>query len=144
MDKHAVSENHATTEFDIARSIQWCLFDMVCRIGMGRPLGFIANHSDTFGFQQTLEERLPIVEKFAALTEVNRLISLISKIHYLRGFLPSPHDKSGIGAVMGAAAKVVEEQYNNNPAPYRIGLLDAWQKNGVGRKEAMEELTIAL
>lgn len=98
---HAVATPDRHVAFDMARSIQWLLFDMVCHLCLGHPLGFIDQHEDFYGFQNVLETRLPIVEKFAIFTEVNTWIKMISHIPILRRVLPSPQDRDGIGAIMG-------------------------------------------
>lgn len=91
----------ATNQFDMARSIQWLLFDMVCRLFFGSPIGFVEKHHDCHSFQRTLEERLPIVEKFAVLTEMNALIKVVSYLPLVRRLLPSSRDQAGIGAILG-------------------------------------------
>lgn len=101
IENNGTSVTDRPREFEMARSIQWLLYDMVCRLCFGHPFGFVEKHSDCYQFQQTLEERLPIVEKFAVLTEVNTWVKLISHIPVLRNVLPAPSDKNGIGAILG-------------------------------------------
>lgn len=96
-----MSPQEGTFPFDIARSIQWLMFDMICNLCLGKPLGFIEHHSDQYNFQQILEERLPIVEKFSVLTEVNGWLKVLAAIPFARRLLPSSKDKDGIGAIMG-------------------------------------------
>lgn len=74
---------------------------MICRLCLGKPLGFIQNHTDMFQFQKTVEDRLPIVEKFAVLGEVNVLVRILSRTPVLWRLLPSTKDKEGIGAIVG-------------------------------------------
>ena len=104
---HGLSASQSSNEFDMARSIQWLLFDMICRLCLGQPLGFVKDHADKYSFQKTLESRLPIVEKFAVLTEVNRWIRILSRIPLMRRLLPSSKDKDGIGAIVGVSATSV-------------------------------------
>lgn len=98
-----MSGKNATLEFDIARSIQWLLFDIICRLCFGKPIGFIEDHKDHYHFQKTLEERLPIVEKFMVISEVNTWMRFISAIPVLRRVLPSTRDSDGIGAIWGVS-----------------------------------------
>jgi hypothetical protein len=107
IERSALSGTHTTHEFDIARSIQWLLFDMICRLCLGKPLGFVDGHCDRFSFQKTLEERLPIVEKFAVMTEVNVWIRLVARIPLLKRVLPTSRDTDGIGAIMGVGAETI-------------------------------------
>jgi hypothetical protein len=98
-----MSKQGTTVEFDIARSIQWLLFDMISLLCLGRSLGFVDKHTDRFQFQWMLEERLPFVEQFSILTEVNVWTRLIAKIPVLCRVIPHPSDKHGLGAILGVS-----------------------------------------
>ena len=100
VEKNGLSVPGTTKEFDIARSAQWLMFELVCRLCFGYAVGFVEKHEDCYHFQKTLEERLPIVEKFAVLTEMNTWIKFISYLPLVRRVLPSPQDKDGIGAIL--------------------------------------------
>lgn len=101
VEENGLSVPGTTTEFDIARSVQWLMFDLVCRLCFGSPVGFVEKHGDCYHFQKTLEERLPIVEKFAVFTEMNAWIKFISYLPLIRRVLPSPQDQEGIGRILG-------------------------------------------
>ena len=88
-------------EFEIGSSVQYLVTDTICRLCFGRPFGFIVKHADCYDFLKTLEERLPIVEKFSIYTEVGTLLSMISYVPWLKRILPSPHDENGIGRIIG-------------------------------------------
>lgn len=104
VQEHGLSASQSSNEFDMARSIQWLLFDMICGLCLGQPLGFVKDHADKYSFQKTLEDRLPVVEKFAVLTEVNWWIRNLSRVPLMRRLLPSSMDKDGIGAIVGVSA----------------------------------------
>ena len=74
---------------------------MICVLCFGRPFGFVSEHADCYHLLKTLEERLPIVEKFSIFTEMNHLLSLISRILLLKRILPSAADRNGIGKIIG-------------------------------------------
>lgn len=101
IEENALCAPGATKEFDIARSIQWLLFDMVCCLCFGYPVGFVENYDDCYHIQKTLEERLPIVEKFAVMTGMNVWIKIISYLPLFHRVLPSSRDKDGLGAILG-------------------------------------------
>jgi hypothetical protein len=101
VERNGLSDPGKTCEFEIARSIQWLLFDMVCRLCFGHPFGFIDKHEDCYDFQKMLDDRLPIVEKCAVLTEVNTWLRLIASVPILRNVIPSPRDSTGVGAILG-------------------------------------------
>ena len=101
IEKNALSSSGTTIDFDIARSVQWLDFDLICRLCFGHPLGFINAHSDRYDFQKTLEERLPIVELLGVLTEFGSILNAVSYVPYLKGIIPSAEDKGGIGKILG-------------------------------------------
>ena len=74
---------------------------MICRLCFGHPFGFVEKHADCHDFLKTLEERLPIVEKFSIYTEVSSLLSFISYMPWLNRILPSATDRNGIGKIIG-------------------------------------------
>lgn len=101
-------------EFEIGRSVQYLVTDMICRLCFGHPFGFIAKHADCYGFLKTLEERLPIVEKFSIYTEVSSLLSFISHVPWLKRILPSATDQNGIGKIIGVRLSLqCAEQLND-------------------------------
>ena len=102
VEKHGVSSpGHPCKEFEIGMSVQYLVTDMICRLCFGFPFGFVAKHADCHDFLKTLQERLPIVEKFSIYTEVSSLLSFISYIPYVKRILPSAKDASGIGRIIG-------------------------------------------
>ena len=102
VEKHGVSSpGHPSKEFEIGMSIQYLVTDMICRLCFGFPFGFVAKHADCHDFLKTLQERLPIVEKFSIYTEVSSLLSFISYIPYVKRILPSAKDANGIGRIIG-------------------------------------------
>lgn len=165
IEMNGLSYPGMTTEFDIARSIQWLLFDMICRLCFGHPFGFISKHEDCYDFQKTLEERLPIVEIFAVVTEMSRILRFVSHVPLLKRVLPSAKDQSGIGKILGVrlrappqrwssfsiswltseqlAQKAVEERFEPGFKP-RNDILGSWLNKGVPRDQAESEMVIAL
>ncbi|KAF2188485.1 putative benzoate 4-monooxygenase cytochrome P450 [Zopfia rhizophila CBS 207.26] len=143
VDRHGLSAVNTTVEFDIARSIQWLLFDMICRLCLGEPVGFVEDHKDHYHFQKTLEERLPVVEKFAVMTEVNSWIRFISMIPFLRRVLPSSRDQDGIGAVLGLAETSLKQRQRPDYKP-RKDILGSWLRHDVNQSLLPSEITIAL
>lgn len=103
IERNSISTSQAMKPFDIARSIQWLDFDLICQLCFGHGLGFIANHSDRYDFQKTLDERLPIVEQIGVLTEFGSILKFISRVPFLNQVLPSAKDKSGVGKILGVS-----------------------------------------
>jgi hypothetical protein len=102
IEQHGVSKpGSSIEEFEIGRSIQYLITDMICRLCFGFPFGFTEKHADCYDFLKTLEERLPIIEKFSVYTELSCLLSLIAYVPWLNRILPSAKDQNGIGRIIG-------------------------------------------
>ncbi|TGO49558.1 hypothetical protein BOTNAR_0427g00040 [Botryotinia narcissicola] len=143
IEHNSLSSPQAMKPFDIARSIQWLDFDLICQLCFGHKLGFIANHSDRYDFQKTLDERLPIVEQIGVLTEFGSILRFISRVPFLNQVLPSVKDKSGVGKILGLARTAIDARYMPDFVP-RKDLLAAWLDRGMDRSQAETEMVIAL
>ena len=127
IEEHGVSHpNGPCKEFEIGRSIQYYVTDMICVLCFGHPFGFVAKHADCFEFLKTLEERLPVVEKFSIFTEVNHLLALVSHIPWLRRVLPSAGDSKGIGKIIGVDTAFQKQHKALAYLPYRF--LGSWSR----------------
>ena len=70
------------------------------RFDIGRSIQFLT----MYDFLKTLESRLPIVEQFSVLTELNTLLLKISNIRWLKkNLIPSATDHSGVGRILGVS-----------------------------------------
>ncbi|MCJ1323478.1 hypothetical protein MMC10_000138 [Thelotrema lepadinum] len=143
IQKSALSGPGRSEIFDIARSIQWLDFDLICRLCFGHCLNFIKSHSDQHDFQKVLEERLPIVEQFGVFMEVGSMIKFISRVPLLRKLLPSAEDKTGIGKIRGMARAALDARTNPDFTP-RNDIPGAWLNKGVPRGQVETEMVIAL
>ncbi|KAL9639808.1 MAG: hypothetical protein Q9204_000948 [Flavoplaca sp. TL-2023a] len=144
IEEHGVScPNGPYKEFEIGRSIQYYVTDMICVLCFGHPFGFVAKHADCFEFLQTLEERLPIVEKFSIFTEVNHLLALVSHIPWLRRVLPSAGDSKGIGKIIGISRELVKNRIAEG-IESRPDMLGSFLSHGLEPSLAELEITIAL
>ncbi|TGO57251.1 hypothetical protein BELL_1355g00010 [Botrytis elliptica] len=119
IEHNSKSTSQAMKPFDIARSIQWLDFDLICQLCFGHGLGFIANHSDRYDFQKTLDERLPIVEQIGVLAEFDSILRFISRVLFLNQVLPSAKDKSGVGNILGLAGTTIDARYMPDFVPHK-------------------------
>ena len=102
IDQNWVSLPGETRKFDVGRSIQFLTTDVISHLCFGKPLGFVENQKDMYDFLKTLESRLPVVEQFSVLTELNSLLMTLSRIHWIKKrLIPSATDYSGVGRILG-------------------------------------------
>ncbi|KAL8848824.1 MAG: hypothetical protein Q9221_006163 [Calogaya cf. arnoldii] len=144
VQKHGVSyPNGPHKDFEIGRSIQYLVTDMICLLLFGRTFGFVAKHADCFDFLKTLEERLPIVEKFSIFTEINQLLALVSHIPWLKRILPSARDSNGIGKIIGISRELVKNRIDEG-IESKPDMLGSFLRHGLEPDLAELEITIAL
>ncbi|KAL8902778.1 MAG: hypothetical protein Q9207_004386 [Kuettlingeria erythrocarpa] len=152
VQKHGVSSpDGPPKDFEIGQSIQYLVTDTICLLCFGRPFGFVAKHADCYDFLKTLEERLPIVEKFSIFTEVNHLLALISHIPWLKRILPSATDSKGIGKIIGVAylpavpiSRELVKHRIEEGIESKHDMLGSFLRHGLDRDAAELEITIAL
>lgn len=101
IDQNWVSASGETKKYDLGRNIQFLTTDIICDLCFGRPLGFVKHQKDMHDFLKTLESRLPIVEQFSILTEVNTVLRVLSSSAWLKSCLiPSANDHAGVGRIL--------------------------------------------
>jgi len=102
INRQGISDASNTVKFDLARSIQYLTTDIISHLCFGQPFGFTKIHGDVHGFIATLESRLPIIEKFSVLVELNALLSALSYMPlFKRYILPQATDADGLGKILG-------------------------------------------
>jgi len=102
VEMHGVSFPGAPPkEFEIGRSIQYLVTDLIVYLGFGYPFGFVQKHGDVYGILETVTERLPIVEQMTIFTEFSDILNFLTRIPWLkRRLVPSAGDKNGIGKML--------------------------------------------
>ncbi|KAL6713983.1 hypothetical protein ACLMJK_008477 [Lecanora helva] len=106
IDRAWVSGPWETRKFDIGRSIQFLMTDIISHLSFGEPLGFVQHQKDMHDFFRTLETRLRIVEQFSVLTEFNTLLVKLSSIKWLkRKLIPSATDHHGVGRILRVSSR---------------------------------------
>ncbi|KAL8781671.1 MAG: hypothetical protein Q9213_005888 [Squamulea squamosa] len=142
IDRKWISSPGETKRFDIGRSIQFLTTDIISHLSFGEPLGFVKNERDMYDFLQTLESRLPIVEQFSVLTELNTILVTLSNIGWLKKrLIPSPADRSGVGRILGVSQKVIAKRFENQ-AVSPNDILNSFLRHGVDRDQAESEITV--
>lgn len=151
----------------MARSMQYLTTDVISHLCFGEPFGFVKTHGDVYGFIATLESRLPFIENFSVIVELNRVLSAICSVPFLKTrLLPQPTDEDGLGKIVGVclrhpspksllssssdndlvwqiSRKVVDKRFEPNAVP-RNDILGSFLKNKIPREQAESEITISL
>ncbi|TVY51209.1 Cytochrome P450 monooxygenase gsfF [Lachnellula cervina] len=141
---NAASDASKTVRFDMARSMQYLTTDVISHLCFGEPFGFVKTHGDVYGFIATLESRLPFIENFSVIVELNRVLSAICSVPFLKNrLLPQPTDEDGLGKIVGISRKVVDKRFEPNAVPQN-DILGSFLKNKIPREQAESEITISL
>ena len=95
------SSAETTRVFDIARSVQYLTTDIITHLCFGAPMGFVRKHEDLHEFLQTLENRLPIAERFSVFHELFTFLAIVTRIPVLkRHLIPNKEDGFGVGRIL--------------------------------------------
>ena len=97
----------------MARSMQYLTTDVISHLCFGKPFGFVKTHGDVYGFIATLESRLPFIENFSVIVELNRVLSAICSIPFLKNrLLPQPTDEDGLGKIVGVCTRIQDKPHS--------------------------------
>lgn len=102
----SMSTSEKTTFLDIGKYVQYLAVDIITHLCFGAPLGFVEHNKDMYGFLGVIEDRLPIVQHFSVLVELNTFLRRVTSIPAINKlFLPRATDKSGVGKILGVGHK---------------------------------------
>ncbi|KAH6672247.1 putative benzoate 4-monooxygenase cytochrome P450 [Halenospora varia] len=145
-----VSEEGETRKFDIARRTQYLTLDIITHLCFGKPFGFVEGDGDMYGFLETIESQLPVVQHFSVWIEINTLFRKLVGVKWLRAMImPSVHDEEGIGRIMGFVfqfiiARSFVSERTQKGAEGKKDMLNSFLTHGLSPTDAETEITISL
>ena len=128
--------------FDIALIAQYFTMDVITHIALGQPFGYLKRNEDVYGFLATTRSLMPALELGCNHSWIKRLLEsrLMQTI-----VAPSPTDSKGIGAVIGAARKVITERFKPD-ATQSQDMLGSFKRHGLSQSltenEAVLQITV--
>ncbi|KEY70331.1 hypothetical protein S7711_06807 [Stachybotrys chartarum IBT 7711] len=139
-----IEEKYLSTEtqyrpVDFARKVQYMTLDIISDIAFGESFGFMDADEDLYGYVKTTEESVPMMQMFALIPWLIRLLQ--SPI--CKAMLPSERDAVGLGPIMATAKRVVAERYGSKPVT-RNDMLGSFVKHGLGQSEAEAESLVQI
>lgn len=132
--KAAVSKQ----SIDMAEKAQYFTLDSLTDIAFGQPFGFLREDADLYAYNKSSTEFFPVMELATNVPFIHYILSS-RLMQALAG--PKPEDKTGLGAIVGVAQKIVAQRFD--PADEKSGrdrdMLDAFIKHGLSQLEVESE-----
>ena len=128
--------------FDMALIAQYFTMDAVTHVALGHPFGYLKRNEDVYNFLATTRSLMPALELGCNHSWIKRLLEsrLMQTI-----VAPSPTDSKGIGAVIGAARKVIGERFKPDAIQSR-DMLGSFKSHGLSQalteNEAVLQITV--
>lgn len=122
---------------DFAHLAQYLALDVLTDIAFGSPFGFLTEEEDLFSYIKKSCNFLPLMEIGTMHPWIHRMLS--SKL-MARLAGPKPTDKTGLGAIIGVAQKVIDDRFQRPSSPgRRRDMLDSFMERGLTQREAESE-----
>ena len=128
--------------FDMALVAQYFTMDVITHVALGHPFGYLKRNEDVYSFLATTRSLMPALELGCNHSWIKRLLEsrLMQTI-----VAPSPTDSKGIGAVIGAARKVISERFRPDPIQSK-DMLGSFKSHGLSQalteNEAVLQITV--
>ncbi|KAK2617023.1 hypothetical protein QQS21_000114 [Conoideocrella luteorostrata] len=137
-DKY-LSSHSVYRPVDLARKFQYMTLDIISSIAFGEPFGFMDEDDDKFGYIQTTEDTVPMMQMFAI---VPWLVALLQS-PICKAMMPSETDTVGLGPIMAIAKRIVGERYG--PAAIeRRDMLGSFVSHGLDQRDAESESLVQI
>lgn len=124
--------------FDMARLIIFFALDVLCKIAFGEPLGYMTKNEDIFDYVKQSAAFFPILE----LGINHKGVLNILQHPLLASAQPKHTDKTGFGAMLGHANKIIKERFASGTK--HDDVLGSFIKNGLTPTELESEALILI
>ena len=128
--------------FDMALVSQYFTMDVITHVTLGHPFSYLKRNEDIYGFLATTRSLMPALELGCNHSWIKRLLEsmLMQTI-----VAPSSTDSNGIGAVIGAARKVISDRFKPD-ATQSKDMLGSFKSHGLSQalteNEAVLQITV--
>lgn len=134
-----VSSRSYTVPMDLAKKVQYFTIDVISSVGLGKPFGMLRTDSDVDEYLKSTEEGLVIAKVATAIG-----IGWLAQAPVVGPFIaPSPKDKKGLGKMMAACFRCVDERMTRD-TDQRSDMLASFVRHGVTgddlKTEALEQI----
>ncbi|KAM7189308.1 Cytochrome P450 [Naviculisporaceae sp. PSN 640] len=139
--KNLIRQQYLSTEtnlkpIDLSRSIQYCTYDAITRIGFGQEWGFLKANKDIDNFISTVTVASPFIQ---LCTDIPAARSLFMNKFMLKLMGPKYTDKTGLGNLMRVCREVVEKRFGGELGDGR-DLLGSFIHRGLSKEECEAEI----
>lgn len=127
----------------MAQKAQYFTLDSLTDIAFGSPFGFLSHDTDLYEYNKSSTEFFPVMELATNIPFIHSILSS-RLMQALAG--PKPEDKTGLGAIVGVAQKIVAERFDptNDKSGRDRDMLDAFMKYGLSQTEVESESVLQI
>lgn len=107
INRKYLSSKDQTKVFDVAQIIQYFTLDVITALGLSESFGWLQDE-DKYGYVKTIEHAMPAMNFVSAVPFLLKLITIPA---VQNAALPSMSDKEGMGAIKGAANRIIAKRF---------------------------------
>ena len=126
--------------FDMALIAQYFTMDVISHVALGYPFGYLQRNEDIYNFLATTRSLMPVLELGCNHSWIKRLLE--SRLMQII-VAPSPNDSKGIGAVIGAAKKVISERFKPDAQMHK-DMLGSFKSHGLSQALTENEAVLQI
>ncbi|KAI9817412.1 MAG: hypothetical protein M1827_001021 [Pycnora praestabilis] len=140
IERKYLSSGSDLRRLDFATVAQYFTLDVITKIAYGDAFGYLAKDEDLHEYIKTTREVVPF---FILCQSVPSILYFFQSrlMHALMG--PKPHDKKGMGRLMGLAERTVARRYG----PGKIeqpDMVDSFIRHGITQRQAASEVFVQM
>ncbi|UPX20608.1 uncharacterized protein EKO05_0010836 [Ascochyta rabiei] len=124
---------------DLGEKTSFFTMDVITDLAFGQPFGNLDTDSDVYDYLKITKSSLPIMTGLSDVPEV----AVILQSRIFRKLLPSEADKTGFGAFIGVAKRLVAERYSPN-AESKFDMLGSFKRHGLTQEEVAGEALLQI
>ena len=131
------SELSQNKPIDLTSLAQYFTLDVLTHIAFGEPFGYLTQNNDIYDYIKTVSEFLRVLELSANCPSVQSLLTS----PLMAPMRPKVTDKTGMGAMMGVAKRIVSERFQPGAKPVP-DMMGSFVKHGLTREECESEAMV--
>lgn len=131
------SELSQNKPIDLSSLAQYFTLDVLTHIAFGAPFGYLTQNKDIYDYIKTVSEFLRVLELGANCPSVQSLLSS----PLMAPMRPKATDKTGMGAMMGVAKRIVSERFQPDAKPV-LDMMGSFVKYGLSQEECESEAMV--
>ncbi|CZR54663.1 related to pisatin demethylase (cytochrome P450) [Phialocephala subalpina] len=139
IDKKYISSKEIFRPFDFGRKAQYFTLDVISDVAFGECFGDLESDGDMYEYIKTIETFMPALMIFSVYPWLNKIL----ESSFMKRFLPSDKDLTGVGKLKGIAKRVVGERFGPDAKDHR-DMLGSFIRHGLTQDEAISSTVVQI